>query len=195
MSWRWICFKISSIWESVFVWSSWFVKYPVKLFFLKPWFSLEEMDTSCKRTVVCCENKCRTSCAIIDNKNCWSLWGIKGCNFSPLKQGERICRSLLSGIVTSSLLFVCSLMCFLKHSPLIDRKLKSLASHTSIRLLLQPSLMLIKYKWSWSPTQRKLFMLMGSSWNQQLHIITRFHASIFSSCFWKTLCKSFCICH
>jgi hypothetical protein len=85
-----------------------------------------------------------------------------------------MCRSLLSGISFFIELYGLFVYVFLTYSQLVDRKLESLASHTLIRLLLLLDLMLRMYKLFWSPTQRRLFMLMGISWNQPLHIIARF---------------------
>jgi hypothetical protein len=132
------------------------------------------MGSNCERTVVCGENKGWTSCAITDYKNCWSLQVLKGHTYSPLEQGNRMCRSLLSGISFFIELYGLFVYVFLTYSQLVDRKLESLASHTLIRLLLLLDLMLRMYKLFWSPTQRRLFMLMGISWNQPLHIIARF---------------------
>jgi hypothetical protein len=93
-----------------------------------------------------------------------------------------MCRSLLSGISFFIELYGLFVYVFLTYSQLVDRKLESLASHTLIRLLLLLDLMLRMYKLFWSPTQRRLFMLMGISWNQPLHIIARFQALF--SCYW-----------
>jgi len=122
-----------------------------------------------KKIVVYGEDKCWTSCAIIDHKNCWSLRGNKECNFPHLSKANPYYQEWTSsihpyGLFVDVKVFTTSWQKAIKfNKPYIDRiVIVAKPRVDKVQVVLKPH------------TKDVLFVFIESFWNQLLHIIVRF---------------------